>query len=191
MEKQSEHLNELRTYVENYLGKELSEFQKKGLGKSILELELWEKVLIYKYSLDGYLGLNEALQYGKPHPLENFLNQTLDKLPDYEGLVFRGEAMSNLRKAVFRSALESKHSIEIPSFLSTTRSEQIAQMFSKGDTILRIASFTGKNIEALAFHGEGNPMNEREVLFKSKSKFQVLEIAKEKNKTYITLIETV
>lgn len=168
----------------------MNDFQKKGLGEAILELDLWEKILVYKYSLDGYMGLNEALINRKPHSIESFLNQTLDKLPDFEGLVFRGEAMSKARKEVFRSALESKIVLEIPVFLSTTRSEQIAQMFSKGDTILRIASFAGKSIEALAFHGVGSPMNEREVLFKSKSKFRVLEMEKERGKTYITLIET-
>ena len=106
--------------------------------------------------------------------MEELLNKLLDKLPDYEGLVFRGEEMSSYRKDFFQEVLANKVSLEEPAFLSTTRSEQIAQMFSRGDTVFRIASFSGKSIEAVAFHGLGSPMNEREVLFKSKTRFRVL-----------------
>ena len=182
-------MDDIKAYVENYLRRELDDFQKKGLGKNLPELNLWEMVLVYKYSLDGYEGLNEALRSGRTHPMEELLNKLLDKLPDYEGLVFRGEEMSSYRKDFFQEVLANKVSLEEPAFLSTTRSEQIAQMFSRGDTVFRIASFSGKSIEAVAFHGLGSPMNEREVLFKSKTRFRVLAIELEQGKTYITLIE--
>lgn len=62
-------------------------------------------------------------------------------------------------------------------------------MFSKGNTIFRIISKSGKSIEALSFHGIQSPMNEQEVLFKSKTSFKALGAKNENGKFLITLEE--
>jgi hypothetical protein len=51
-------LQTAKTYVENYLSREMDAFIKRGIGLEEDELNLYDMVLIYKYSLDGYEALN-------------------------------------------------------------------------------------------------------------------------------------
>ncbi len=105
--------------------------------------------------------------------MEVLLNGALDKLPDYKDVVFRGTILPSSVKALYFQALEHKIAIKEPAFLSTSQSELTAQMFSRADTILRIDSLHGKNIERMAFYGITGVQNEREILFKSETNFQV------------------
>lgn len=166
-------MNDARTYVENYLGRLLLDFQRKGLGQSVTELNVWEKVLIYKYSLDGYESLNGALRQGKPHPMERLLNEALSKLPDFKGGVMRGARLSGKTKEFYQQERELGLPFVEPAFMSSSTSFSVANMFSRSDTIFYIDSEHGKGIEQLAFFGAGNPTNEKEVLFKSQSLFLV------------------
>jgi hypothetical protein len=182
-------LQDAKTYVENYLQRELEEFVRRGVGLDETELTLYDKVLIYKYSLDGYEPLNETLRSGRSHPMANLLNEALEKLPDYRGVVYRGTVLTNLLKEEYKRNLAQNIQLEEAGFLSTSLSRNIANQFNRNDTLFSIYSFHGKQIELFSFHGISNPFNEKEVLFKSNSQFSILDIEETSGTTLITLEE--
>lgn len=185
----SKDLQTVKTYVENCLGREKDAFIRRGIGLEEDGLTIYDKVLIYKYSLDGYEALNEALRAGKEHPMAALLNYALGKLPDFRGFVYRGSILTDLLKADFRRKLEQKMYLEEPGFLSTSLSRNIANQFNRSDTLFKIYSFHGKSIEQYSFHGLSNPFNEKEVLFRSNTRFEVLEYEEIAGTTFITLEE--
>ncbi|MEK7255024.1 MAG: hypothetical protein AAB316_09785 [Bacteroidota bacterium] len=182
-------MNDAETYVENYLRSLLPDFQRKGLGQSVTELNVWEKVLIYKYSLDGYESLNKALRRGKPHPMERLLNEALAKLPDFEDVVFRGADLGESKKQFYKQAFENQEVFTEPAFLSASKFMSIANMYSRGNCIFHIDSLHGKSIEELAFFGVGSGQNEREILFRSSSRFLITGLAEIEGLTQFTVKE--
>ena len=121
--------------VETYFKSDYEEFLKRKQGEFITTLSLHEKVLVYKYTKDYYEDLNEALRDGKEPESAQYLNEVLRKLPDYRDLVFRGTELSEAKKEHFRLRLESGELYTEPAFFSATKSELIANEFSRGDTI--------------------------------------------------------
>lgn len=178
-----------KTYVENYLSHEKEAFIRRGIGLEEDGLTIYDKVLIYKYSLDGYEALNEALRESKTHPMASLLNDALKKLPDYRGFVFRGAVLTTLKKQEYKRKLEQKMFLEEAGFLSTSLSRNIANQFNRSDILFKIYSFHGKPIEQYSFHGLSNPFNEREVLFRSNTRFDILDIEKSAGTMLITLEE--
>ena len=182
-------MQDAKTYVENYLRRELDEFVQRGIGLEETALTLFDKVLIYKYSLDGYEVLNETLRAGKVHPMAAFLDEALGKLPDYRGFVYRGTVLTKLLKEDYLHKLTQKTVLEEAGFLSTSVSRNIANQFNRNDTLFTIYSFHGKSIEQYSFHGVSNPFNEKEVIFKTKTRFVLLDIEETVGTTLITLEE--
>jgi hypothetical protein len=129
------------------------------------------------------------LRAGKEHPMAALLNEALEKLPDYRGFVFRGAILSNLAKEDYKYKLEQKMPLEEPGFLSTSLSRNIANQFNRSDTLFRIYSFHGKPIERYSFHGLSNPFNEKEVLFRSKTRFHIIDVEEMSGTMLITLEE--
>ncbi|MEK7256231.1 MAG: ADP-ribosyltransferase domain-containing protein [Bacteroidota bacterium] len=139
-------------------------------------MTVWEQVLIYKYSLDGFESLNAALREGKPHPMERLLNEALDKLENYQENIFRGVVLTKGQKQFFKELHEMQGTFVEPAFVSSSKSKRVATMYAKTDTLLNIQSERGKEIERFSFYGVGNPMNEKEVLMKSKTVFEVVGV---------------
>jgi len=176
-------------FVKQRLPDFLQKVEKNKIGEDISELNIYEKTLIYYYSIEGYEQLNEDLRDGKDSVYGNYLNQALEKLPNYEEESYRGVSLSPTKIDFYKKVAENDDEIIEPAFFSSSKSMRTAQSYSRGNTVFIIASKTGKEIEQLSFYGSQNPQNEKEVLFKSKSKFKVIRVNDSQNITLISLEE--
>ena len=177
-------VNTTEAFVKQKLPDFLRKVEKDDIGKDITELNVYEKTLIYYYSIEGYLQLNEDLRDSKENEYEWHLSQALGKLPNYVGVVYRGCELSSWEIDRYRKAeIDDTEVIDL-AFMSCSTSKPVAHQFSKGSTIFRIISKTGKSVVQLSFH-----VNEKEILFQSKCKFKVTEIDDSGNLTTITLRE--
>lgn len=137
----------------------------------------YEKAVIYKYSENGYEEVNEKLRLNQGQSLPDFaqfLDDSLAKLPNYEGVVYRGEDLSKTQAEIYIKAYENVEIITKTQFFSTSLRKEIAYMFGK--TSVKIYSKTGKMIEHIANFGINDSQNEREVLFRCNTDFEVVEI---------------
>lgn len=178
-------------YARQHLAKEVTEIRKSRRIEEHLELTLYEKAFIYKYSEDGYEGVNEILRKSQGRINTEFgelLIKCLSKLANYKGVVYRSINLSKSELEKYARALVSSHLITEPTFLSTSKSRLIAMAFN-GNTLFRIFSKTGKAIEKIAKFGIHNPPDEKEVLFRPNRAFRVLEIKEEVSRITITMEE--
>ncbi len=183
---------ELSDFVEQNLSSTLNEVRKKHLKDRLLSI--YEIALIYHYSESGYESTNETLIKNKgiiTTDYAKYLALTLSKLPDYQEVVFRGIVLNQTQKQQYLDANEKNIAIKEPLFLSTSKSESIANLFSKGDTFFSIYCETGKQIEKFSKFGLNSGQNEKEVLFLPNTVFDVLEVRKDNTKTLITLQENI
>lgn len=187
--------SEVQLFVESNFNNQLQEFLTKKLGQGITSLDDYQKTLIYDYTKNGHETLNDQLLSGKVDERHSyycgFLNEALDDLFDLEGIVFRGVNLSENQIDRYRTAKENNDIIVEPAFTSTSTSNLVAEGYSKGKVIFEIISLHGKLIEDISYYGSTNPAsNEKEVLFKSETKFKVLNIeTKENGSTLIILKE--
>lgn len=115
----------------------------------ILEINLYEMSIIYKYSVDGFEGVNEYLRKKKGEIMPEFgkfLTSVLNKLPNFEGLVFRSANLTKSEIKRYQTALVNNELLKEYSFISTSKSRLIAMAFN-GNVLFRIYSRTGKEIE--------------------------------------------
>jgi len=178
-------------YSKKYLKNEINEIQRRKAYKEISVLTIYEEAIIYKYSNDGFESLNENLRKTNGKNDSEFgklLNSALSKLENYIGLVFRGVNLTENEINKYIAANKDDNILIEPTFISTSKSRLIAMEY-RGNTLFRIFSKRGKEIEKIAKFGAHNPQNEREVLFKPNSGFKVLEIINESNYTLITIEE--
>lgn len=177
----------LEEFVQKRFPYLLQKVERDNIGVSITELNVHEKTLIYYYSIEGYEQLNEDLREGKINEYEVYLNEALDKLPDYKRVVFRGAYLSKSQIDIYKKAFYEGDTVIKQAFVSASQSYLIAQQFSKSSVIFEIESRTGKAIGQLSFYQDSQ--NEREILFKSKCEFEVLEIDESQHFTTIFLEE--
>jgi hypothetical protein len=168
----------------------LREIQSTFRKKENTELSNSEKAIIYKYSDDEYEFVNKHLRInkGKFNKFGNLLNNSLDKLPNYEKLCFRAVTLDSSDLKRYNDVFKSSGKIIEYSFLSCSSSRLIAMQF-KYNVLFRIQSKKGKDIQKIAKFGIESGQNEKEILFKANTKFYVLDVRKENNKTLITLEE--
>lgn len=181
----------LENYAIKNLAAEILAIQNSGRNEDPIEINLYEKAVIYKYTDDGYESINEALRKsdGKScSQLGVFLIKALNKLPDFEGLVYRSVNLSPKELERYSIALRDNRLLKEHAFLSTSKSRLTAMAFN-GNVLFRMYSRTGKEIENIARFGKYNPPNEREVLFKPNRNFRILEITNEASYTLITMEE--
>lgn len=108
-----------------------------------------------------------------------FINEALNKLPNYEGIVFRGSKVEQKQLAKYKVG----QIITEKGFTSTSSNMAVAQAFS-GNVFYTIFSKTGKAIKDFSeFSGED------EVLFRSGTKFKVLAVENKNGKTFIKMME--
>jgi len=178
-------------YARKYLSRETQHIETSGRNKELLVLTKYERAIIYKYSDDGYEEVNEYLRISMDLFNTRFgkiLNQCLSKLDNYQGVVFRCVNLTTAEVTRYFEALRINKPIIEYAFISTSKSELTAIAFGQ-NTKFAIYSETGKEIEKIAKFGKHNPPNEKEVLFKSGTYFNILEITKENHYTLITMEE--
>jgi len=139
---------------------------------------------VVSYSLSGYDPLNTLLRGGKirdddPKFLaslkehEILLNSALDKLPAYNGAVYRSAALPN----DLLSQYTKGKTIKELGFTSTTSNVEVTSNFKEAGSATRtpvlfvINSRKGRSVESMSALPE-----EKEVIFKSKTNFKVLGI---------------
>ncbi len=168
-----------------------------GIDEIYPDIPIEELTAIRHYTLMGYEPLNEALRSGNPSALdlalETLINNGLSKLSGHSGMSFRGTSVdiqTVLNK--YKAAFENGTPITEDAFTSTSKSIIIAQKFQGVDSedlsavldpalpdkqvkvFFHIEGAKGKEIENISHYGpNGSGQDEFEVLFKSKSEFQV------------------
>lgn len=184
-------MSDLEKYIKENLQDEVSQIQSSDRRFVLNQLNAYEKAIIYHYSDVGFEEINELLRKSKGRNFNEFgkhLNIVLNKLHDFEGLVYRGAHLNKNELNRYLKAFKENKIITEYSFISTTKSRLIAMSF-KGNVLFRMFSRTGKDIEKIAKFGISGYPNEREILFNSNRKFRILDIKKESDFTLITLEE--
>jgi hypothetical protein len=169
----------LEDFVKANLDRELNEINATFRKKEIPELNIYEKALIFKYSEDGYRSVNKYLRSndGKnPNDFAQFLSDALSKLPDYKSLCYRTADLSKKDLKIYENALKENKSVREPTFVSCSKSKNLACYFRPFNTLFIIYSKRGKEIEKIAKFGINSGQNEEEILFSANSKFIVLGI---------------
>ena len=183
-------MRSIENYAKRYLSQEVKEIKSRA-GAEECNLTIYEKAIIYNYSDFGYEKVNEILRKSEGKIRSDYaelLDKCLDKLPDFEGLVYRCVDLTNLELEIYADCNKEDKPVVEHSFISTSKSVLTANAFGK-NTRFVIYSKTGKEIEKFAKFGIDNSSNEKEVLFKSGRTFNVLEVTKEGSYTLITLEE--
>ena len=129
------------------------------------------------YTKNGYKQINGQLisgQNNKPETTRaiNRLNEALEKIPNYEGTVYRGDSFDSDNKWFsFLNSIKNKEVFTYKGFMSTSEEKDVTQGFDtifKGAAIFRINSKTGKSIKDFS-----DNYNELEVLFKPNTSFRI------------------
>ncbi len=164
-------------------------------AKSLEETKLINEQIatIYGYTNNQiYEDLNKLLRGTKefsrnPKYLEflnsygNVLDDSLNKLPDFNGTVFRGTKLTSQQISRYTEAFKNKKTITELFFQSTSYDQKKA--FS-GNVQFIINSKTGKKIDYLsAFR------NEKEVILKRNSNYRIVKIKKNENEYEIYMDE--
>ncbi|MDZ7899902.1 MAG: ADP-ribosyltransferase [Arcicella sp.] len=175
-------------YAKEYLTQEIQAIENSNRLNVLTELTVYEKAIIYKYSEDGYLDLNERLRISKGKDISDFgllLDEFLSKLPDYQGIVFRGVNLPKYKIDEYFIKFERKERVIENAFLST--SLKTSEAYKYGTTVLQIFSRTGKSVESISRYPY-----EKEILFRYNRQFEIVAIDfdKEDNK-YFTVLEEI
>ncbi len=160
-------------YAKEYLFREIKEIQTSNRLNILTELSVYEKAIILKYSEDGYLDLNGKLRLSEGEDISLFeilLDGCLEKLPDYQGRVYRGIDLSKYDLNKYLKAFESDIPIKEPFFISTSKSQLTSRMFGK-NVQFQINSKTAKSIKEIT------KFEEKEVLFRYNTFFEILDFS--------------
>ena len=175
-------------YAKKHLSREIQLIESSDERMNTLpELTVYEKAIIFKYSEDGYLDLNERLRLSEGKDISDFrilLDESLSKLPDYQGIVFRGVDFPKYKIDEYITKLSNNEFVTETAFLST--SLKVNEAYKYGMTTLRIFSERGKFIGSISKY-----QNEKEVLFRYNTTFEIIAVDfdKENNKYFISLEE--
>ena len=175
-------------YAKKHLSREIQLIESSDERMNTLpELTVYEKAIIFKYSEDGYLDLNERLRLSEGKDISDFgilLDECLSKLPDYQGIVFRGVNFPKYIIDKYIAKLADEEKVIDNAFLST--SLKANEAYKYGRTILQIFSKTGKDIGSISKY-----QNEKEILFRYNITFEIIAVGfdKENNKYFISLEE--
>jgi hypothetical protein len=96
-------------YVSSYLDREFLTVNTGPIADLVSVLSLEERTLIYKYFEDGYEGVNSILRksLGKNNTeFGRLLDNTLRKLPDYKGVVYRSVNLTSSEIEKYEVACE-------------------------------------------------------------------------------------
>jgi len=143
---------------------------------------------INMYTDRKYDELNKALLNDKMTPelksLENTLNSGLDKIKAHSGIVYRGTYLSEEQIKRYINIEKAGTSIVEKAFISTSKDKDKA---FKDNVEFKIHSKKGREITRISKYGD----IEDEVLFKSKSKFNVRSVIKKQHGEYQIILEEI
>lgn len=187
-----EKLDIAEQYAKKALGLEVQEISRTDRRSVLNVLSKYEKAIIYKYSVDGYIEENEVLRSSDGKLISEFglaLQQSLSKLPNYSiEVVYRCVNLTAFELQRYIEAFNNNKPIVEHAFVSTSKSESIADSFDAPIKFI-ILSKTGKEIEEIAKYGKFSTPNEQEVLFMAGTSFQILDIQTDGKRTLITMEE--
>lgn len=168
----------------------IAKYENEWGGKNLI-LNREEHFLLYTYINSASL-LNEGLrQEATVLPIiqvyEKCLNDILDKLPNYfpKSPTFRGCCLNTNSIEIYKKACEYDDIHIEWAFFSTSKRDIIAKDFSE-NVFMTIRGRKGKDV---SLYADKIRKHEKEVLFKSKTQFQVIELYEKDKITYITLEE--
>ena len=164
-------------YAKEYLFREIKEIEKSHRLNVLTELTVYEKAIIYKYSEDGYVDLNEKLRLSEGKDISTFgllLDECLEKLHNYQGRVYRGVDLSKYDLNRYLKAFQGDIPVKESFFISTSESQLTSRMFGK-NVQFQIISKTGKSIKEIG------KFEEKEVLFRYNTLFEILDISLEQD----------
>ena len=109
------------------------------------------------------------------------LDRILAKLPSFEGFAFRGTLLSSKHLAIYKEAFETDKAVTEPTFLSTSRVEAIARMYMRlsrdsHQVLFKIFCKQEKSIEKYSKFDSLSGQNEKEILFRPNSQFEIVDI---------------
>ena len=162
----------IEEYAKSFLEEEIRIIENSYRIDVFTELSVFEKAIIYKYSDNGYEDLNEKLRenQGMNMPLfGKFLDESLSKLPDFKGFVFRGIDLSKTEFKRYQDIFDENKFLTENFFISTSQSRFIGNQF--GTTRFEIFVKRGKSIEQIAKYND-----EKEVILRYNSTFVISKI---------------
>ena len=179
-------------YAKEYLFREIKEIENSHHLNVLTELTVYEKAIIYKYSEDGYIDLNEILRLSEGKDISVFgvlLDKCLSKLPDYQDVVYRGDSLTMFEINQYNHRFVNQEYYKEHFFFSSSKSINKAYEYAKPyknefSVIFTIFSEKGKDISSLAKYDI-----EREILFRYNSRFNVIDIEEKENVYFIILKE--
>ena len=110
-------------YAKEHLFREIKEIENSNRLNVLTELSVYEKAIIYKYSEDGYEDLNEKLRLSEGKDISTFglfLDECLEKLPDYQGRVYRGVDLNKHDLNRYLKAFQGDIPVKESFFISTS-----------------------------------------------------------------------
>lgn len=161
-------------YAKEYLFREIQLIESSEERLNALpELTVYEKAIIFKYSDDGYEALNEKLRISEGKDISTFgkpLDECLNKLRDYEDVVYRGQSLANTELERYYLAWNNKKPSREYHFASSSRSRSIAYEWcrEKNKVLFEIFCFNGKEIELASKYPA-----EKEILFRYNTDFRI------------------
>lgn len=141
--------------------------------KGVSGLSGYEDALLTTYTSSEYRTINNSLRTENPTNFaivyNNQLNDTLDKLPPYKGVVYRVVGVEDVDKFVEQLVGQSTTEgyIQFATPVSTSKNKQVVHDFG-GNVVFEIESKSGRDISHFSEFPE-----EEEVLFKNISKFKL------------------
>ena len=129
------------------------------------------KTPIFDYTDMGYVNLNKALRNNLKVKNEYFLKYGLKKLKSYKGIVYRSTRLDQFIIDRYTVNFQKKIPICDLGFFSSSKNFSIAVSGFSGNVIFKIKSKNGKSIKEISKY-----KYEDEVLFTSKTKFQITAI---------------
>lgn len=178
----------IQSFVQQYYSTDsiIVKSQKRGVHQNLSDEQ---KTIVYAYTDNIAATLNISLRKGNTNPnellFEQYLNDTLDLLPNQQRICYRGASISDIDLALYQNAYENATVWTERAFMSLTPNIQIAKGFwaRTGNKVLfEVWVKNGKNIFELSKNSEEN-----EILLGSNKQFEITDFKKEKGYYIITM----
>ena len=121
-------------YAKENLFREIKEIENSHRLNVLTELTVYEKAIIYKYSEDGCLDLNEKLRLSEGKDISTFgllLDKCLSELPDYQDVVYRGDSLTMFEINQYNHRFVNQEYYEEHFFFSSSKSINKAYEYAK------------------------------------------------------------